>query len=87
MSAVQVEDVRDSLMFVDDLNGAHRVWLGSTTTNSRGVAAIDIATVSGYDQFIVGTTHAHVGTLDLLMTDVPDLVQVAVVETRGNSDH
>ena len=35
----------------------------------------------------VGTTHARGGTLDLLMTDVPDLVRVAVVAPIGNSDH
>ena len=28
---------------------------------------------------VVGPTHSRFGTLDLLMTDVPDLVQVAVV--------
>ena len=32
-------------------------------------------------------THACGGTLDLLMTDVPDLVRVAVVAAIGNSDH
>ena len=32
-------------------------------------------------------THACGGTLDLLMTDVPDLVRVAVVAPIGNSDH
>ena len=42
---------------------------------------------SGCDQLVVGTTHAHGGTLDLLMTDVPDLVRVAVVAPIGNSDH
>ena len=36
---------------------------------------------------VVGPTHARGGTLDLLMTDVPDLVRVAVVEPIGNSDH
>ena len=34
-----------------------------------------------------GPTHARGGTLDLLMTDVPDLVTVAVVAPIGNSDH
>ena len=34
-----------------------------------------------------GPTHARGGTLDLLMTDVPDLVWVAVVAPIGNSDH
>ena len=35
----------------------------------------------------VGTTHACGGTLDLLMTDVPDQVRIAVVAPIGNSDH
>ena len=35
---------------------------------------------------VVGPTHARGGTLDLLMTDVPDLVKV-VVAPIGNSDH
>ena len=36
---------------------------------------------------MIGPTHARGGTLDLLMTDVPDLVRVAVVAPLGNSDH
>ena len=35
----------------------------------------------------VSLTHARGGTLDLLMTDVPDLVWVSVVAPIGNSDH
>ena len=61
--------------------------MGSTTTNSHGVAAFDVATVSGCDQLVVGLTHARGGTPNLLMTDVPDLVRVAVVAPIGNSDH
>ena len=57
------------------------------TSKSEGVAALDFATVSGCDQLVVSPTHAHGGTLDLLMTDVPDLVRVAVVAPIGNSDH
>ena len=53
--------------------------MGSTTTNRHGVTAFDFATV--------GPTHARCGTLHLLMTDVPDLVRVAVVAPIGNSDH
>ena len=41
--------------------------------------------VSGCDQLVVGPTHTRGGTLDLLMTDVPDLVRVAVAPI-GNSD-
>ena len=70
-----------------DLNGHHQEWLGSTTTNRHGVAAFNFITVSGCDQLVVGPTHVRDGTLDLLMTDVPDLVQVAVVAPIGNSDH
>ena len=81
------EDIRASFLFVGDLNGHHQEWLGSTTTNHHGVAAFDFATVSGCDQLVVGPTHACGGTLDLLMTDVPDLVLVAVVAPIGNSDH
>ena len=55
--------------------------------NRHGVAAFDFATVSGRDQLVVGPTHARGGTLDLLMTDVPDLVRVSVVAPIGNSDH
>ena len=51
-------------------------------------AAFDFVTVSDCDQLNVGPTHARGGTLDLLMTDVPDLVRVAaVVAPIGNSDH
>ena len=50
-------------------------------------AAFDFSTVSGCDQLVVGPTHARGGTLDLMITDVPDLVWVAVVAPIGNSDH
>ena len=84
MAAVQAEDVRASFLFVGDLNDHHQEWLGSTTTNSHGVAAFDFATVSGCDQLVVGPTHARGGILDLLITDVPDLFRVAVVAPIGN---
>ena len=87
MAALQAKDVRVSFLFVGDLNGHHQEWLGSTTTNRCGVAAFDIPTVSGCDQLVVGPTHARGGELDLLMTDVPDLVRVSIVAPIGNSDH
>ena len=66
-------------LFVGDLNGRHQEWLGSTTTNHHGVAAFDFTTVSGCYQLVVCPTHACGGTFNLLMTDVSDLVQVAVL--------
>ena len=87
MAAVQAEDICASFLFVGDLNGHHQEWWGSTTTNDHGVVAFDFATVSGCNQLVVGPTHAHGGTLDLLMPDVHDLAQVAVVAPIDNSDH
>ena len=87
MAAVQAEDVHSSFLLVGDLNGHHQEWLGSTTTNRHGAVAFDLATASGCDQLAVGPTHARGGTLELLMTDVPDLVWVAVLAPIGNSDH
>ena len=69
---------------MDDLNGNHQEQFGSTTTSRHLVAAFDFATVSGCDQLVVGQTHARGGTLDLLMTDVPDLVRVSVVAPIGS---
>ena len=74
MDVSETEDDRASFLFRGDLNGHHREWLGSTTTNRHGVAAFDFATISGCDQLVVGLTHSRGGTHDLLMTDVPDLV-------------
>ena len=61
---MQAADAHASFLFVGDLNGHHQEWLGSTTTNRHDVAALDIATVSGCDQLVIGPTHAHGGTLE-----------------------
>ena len=87
IAAVQAEDGRSSFQFVGDLNGHHRKWLSSTTTNRRGVAAFDFATVSGCDQLVVGLKNARGRALELLMTDAPDLELVAVEAPIGNSDN
>ena len=79
MNTLQAENVRSSFLFAGDLNGNDQEWLGSTITNCHGVAA--------FDQLIFGPTHARGGTLDLLMTDVPNLILVSVVAPIGNSDH
>ena len=87
MADVQAADAPASFLFVGDFNGHHQEWLGSATTNRQGVAALDFATVSGCDQLVIGPTHALGGTLDLLMTDVPNLVRVSVAAPLGSSDH
>ena len=40
-----------------------------------------------HHQLVVGQTHARGGTFDLLMTDVPNLVRIAVAAHIGNSHH
>ena len=70
MAAVQAADARGAFRFVGDLNGHHQERLCSTTTNRHGVAALDFAPVSGCNQQVIDPTHAHGGTLDLLMTGV-----------------
>ena len=87
MAAVQAEDVRVSFLSLDDLNGHNQEWLGSTTRNRQAVATFDFATISSCDQLVVGPTQARGGTVDFLMTDVLDLVRVAVVASMGNLDH
>ena len=44
MAAVRAADERASFLFVGDLNCHHQEWLGSTTTNRHGFAALDFAT-------------------------------------------
>ena len=53
MAAVQAEDVCASFLFVGDLNGHHQEWLFSMTTNRHGVAAFDLAAVSGCNQCLL----------------------------------
>ena len=62
-----------------DLKGNHQEWL-------RHHQPLSSETVSGFDQLVVGQTHARGGTLDLMMTDVPDQERVSVVTPIGNSD-
>ena len=92
IAAMHAVDVLASFLFMGDLNGHHpssvsKIWLSPTTMNLHGVAALDFATVSECDQLVIGPTHSCGRTLDLLMTDVTDLVQVIVIAPLGNSDH
>ena len=87
MAAMQAEDICASFQFLGDLNGHHQEWLGSINMNCHAVAAVQFSTVSGCDQLVVGPTHARSGTIDFLMTDVPDLVQAAAEAPIGIPVH
>ena len=69
-----------------DLNSHHQVCLGSTTTNRHVVLAFDLSTVSSCNQLVLSPTHVCGGTLDPLMTDAPDLVQVSAEAPISNSE-
>ena len=86
MAAVQAEDERASFLFVGDLNGHHQEWLGSATTN-RQCCSLWLCNYVWLRPVGCRPDHALGGTLDLLMTVVPDLVRVFVVAPIGNSDH
>ena len=58
-----------------------------TIIRSGWVLQPQIVTVASCDQLVVSPTHARGETLDLLMINVTDLVLVAVVAPKGNSDH
>ena len=82
MDAVMREDVCVPFYFVGDLNGQRWAFFSSMTKNSHDVSSF--STESGW---LLTRPVTLGGTLDLLMTDVPDTVHVAVVSPMGNSDH
>ena len=55
------------------------------TTSHHSVVAFDFATVSDCDQLVVDPIHASGGKC-ILITDIPDLVLIAVVAPVSNSD-
>ena len=89
MTAVQPEDARASFLFVGDPYGHHQESLGSTTPNRHMVLQplTSQLCLHGCEQLVIGPIHARGGTLDLLMTDFPDVVRVAVVTLIDKSNH
>ena len=59
---------------------------GFYDTNRHVFSAFDFATMSDFDQLVVRPLQACGGTLDIPITDVPDLVRFSVVTAIGNSD-
>ena len=53
-------------------------WVLQLTTNRHGVTTFNFTTVSCCE-LVVSSSHVCGATLNLLMTDVADLVRVAVV--------
>jgi hypothetical protein len=88
MARIQESDRRSAFVFVGDVNAHHVEWLSSRTpTNSSGRAALDFCSLSGCSQLIDSPTHEAGNCLDLVMTDVPDVVNASVGTPLGTSDH
>ena len=88
MSHIQELDRKSCFVFVGDLNAHHRDWLNSISeTDPHGVAALDFANLTNCEQLIVEPTHIRGNRLDLLLTDVPGVVDASVKPPLGNSDH
>ncbi len=88
MSMIQDDDRKAAFVFVGDFNAHHREWLDSVSpTDSHGRAALDFANVSGCSQLVAGPTHLAGNRLDLVLTDVPDVVKVTTMAPLGTSDH
>ena len=88
MSDIQGSDPKAAFVLVGDFNAPHIDWLGLTAdTDCRSRAALDFSILTGCTQLVNGPTHRAGNCLDLVFTDVPDLVSVNVVSPVGGSDH
>ena len=76
-----------SFLFVGDVNVHHEEWHGSSTTNLPGRAASAFASSSGWEHIFIEPAHIDGGLLGLVLTDVPDIVEVRVGSPVGTTDH
>ena len=71
-----------------DANAHHSEWLEPLSpTDRHGRDAHDFCNLSGCEQLVPGSTHIAGNRLDLVMTDVPDIVDVVVCIPFATSDH
>ena len=88
MGVIQESDRRASFVFVGDFNAHHMQWLSSQSpTDAAGRSALDFCTLTDTSQLVQQPTHTGGNQLDLVMTDVPDIVNVSVGTPIGTSDH
>ena len=86
-SMARIQSV-DEAVFVGDINAHHSEWLESVSpTDRHGRDALDFCNLSGCEQLVSSPTHIAGNRLDLVMTDVPDIVDVVVGTPLGTSDH
>ena len=79
MARVQSVDDQAVFVFVGDADAHQIEWLESESpTGGHGRYALDFCNLSGSEQLMSCATHNAGNRLDLVMTDVPDIVDVVV---------
>ena len=87
MAQVQSVDDKAVFVFVGDANAHHSEWLNSVSpTDWHKRDPLDFCNLSGCKQLVCCPTHIAGNRLDLVMTDVPDIVDVIVGTPLGTSD-
>ena len=80
MALVQSVDDKAVFVFVGDANAHHSEWLESVSpTDRHGSDALDFCNLPGCNQLVHCLTHTAGDRVDLVMTDVPDIVDVVMV--------
>ena len=79
--------IKKLVVFVGDADAHYSEWLESVSpTDRHGSNALDFCYLSGGEQLVSGPAHIAGNRLDLVMTDVPDIVNVVVGTPLGTSD-
>ena len=79
MARVQSVDDKSVFVFVGDANTYHSERLESVSpTDRHGRDAINSCNLSGFEQLVRCSTPIPGNRLDLVMTDIPDIVDVVV---------
>ena len=88
MARVQSVDDKAVFVFVSDANAHHFEWLESVShTDRHGCYALDFFNLSGCKQLVCCLTDIASNGLDLVMTNIPGIVDVVVGTPLGTSDH
>ena len=58
-----------------------------SSTNNHGHATFNFALLSGCEQLVAGATHTSENRLNLILTNVPGIIEVSVIPLVGFSDH
>ena len=89
-SMARVQSVHDKavFVFVSDANAHHSEWLESVSpTDRHGRDALAFCNLSGCEQLERCPTYIAGNRLDLVMADVPDIVDMVVGTPLGTSDY